>query len=322
VDDQQIDRIKGLFFGQAIGDALGLGTEFMSKAQVYDNYPDGLTDYGQIIQDKHRSRWPKGAWTDDTDQFLCICDSILKERSVSETSFAIKLLEWSLGEPMGIGMTVYKVVNLPQFTQFPHRAAELIWKMSGKKGAANGAIMRTSILGAWEFWDIEKVSANTEKIAKVTHYDPRCVGSSVIITDLIAKMLTGSIPSIDEIISIGEQYDERIRPYVEISLIEDIAALQLDEKGAMGYTLKTLSAALWVYFHADSFFDGLQKVMLQGGDADTNAAVAGSLLGVKFGYEAMPSQLIAGLENRDFLEEKLKEFILCVEESIDANVKK
>jgi ADP-ribosylglycohydrolase len=31
------DRFIGTLFGQAIGDALGLGTEFMSKAQVRAN---------------------------------------------------------------------------------------------------------------------------------------------------------------------------------------------------------------------------------------------------------------------------------------------
>ena len=43
------DRIRGVLYGQAVGDALGLGTEFMSKAEVARHYPDGLDDYAQVI---------------------------------------------------------------------------------------------------------------------------------------------------------------------------------------------------------------------------------------------------------------------------------
>lgn len=309
MDNQLFERFKGLFYGQAIGDALGLGTEFMSKAEVLFHYPEGLKDFDQIIQDKHRSRWERGSWTDDTDQFLLICDSILEEKVVSERAFAHKLREWSLGSPMGIGMTVHKVVNVPQFEDFPHRAAELIWKMSGKKSAANGAVMRTSILGAWEFRELDKVIRNAEKIAQVTHSDPRCVGSAVIVSVLVAGMLTGKDFSVEEICAFGDQYDERIRPVVELALTRDITDMKLDEKAFMGYTLKALGAGLWAYFHAENYLDGLQRVINEGGDADTNGAVVGSLLGVKFGFSAIPDYLSSGLKNRALLEKKLEDFL-------------
>ena len=39
------DKMLGCLYGQAIGDALGLGSEFMSKDEVIKNYPDGLKTY-------------------------------------------------------------------------------------------------------------------------------------------------------------------------------------------------------------------------------------------------------------------------------------
>lgn len=64
----------------------------------------------------------------------------------------------------------------------------------------------------------------------------------------------------------------------------------------------TLSVGLWAYWHANSFEEGLLSVVNAGGDADTNGAVACSLLGAKFGFSAIPSEYVDGLIYRDLLD--------------------
>ena len=104
------ERFLGTIFGQAVGDALGLSTEFMSKQEVDRFYPNGIEDYSQIVQDDHRRRWQRGDYTSNQQ-----------------------------------------------------KAAEIIWKMGKKKAAANGAVMRTSVVGLLK----DNVANNAENICKL-----------------------------------------------------------------------------------------------------------------------------------------------------------
>ena len=292
------DKIKGVIFGQAIGDALGLGTEFMTKKEVNKYYPNGLAYYDQIIQDYHRKRWAKGAWTDDTDMMLCIANAIIKDKDIKLSTIAQNFKEWFNGEPLGIGNNTFKVLSFKDYTDNPRKGAEIIWNLSGKKSAANGAVMRTSVVGLWNN-DTEKYAT---EICKLTHYDPRCVGSCVIISLLINNLVyKNQMLSLEQIIEIGERYDSRIREYLgQASQCEHIEDLVLDDS-SMGYTLKTLAAAIWCLFHCSSFEEGLLAVVNAGGDADTNAAVTCSLLGARYGMSTIPQKYIDGLVNKTHL---------------------
>ncbi len=46
--DKLRDKMLGGLYGQAIGNTLGLGPEFMSKDEVLKDYPDGLKNYSKI----------------------------------------------------------------------------------------------------------------------------------------------------------------------------------------------------------------------------------------------------------------------------------
>lgn len=301
------DRIKGVFFGQAIGDALGLGTEFLSKKEVQEHYPNGLTSYSQIIQDRHRIRWQRGSWTDDTDMMLCILRSIIENKGeLVPLNIAQKFKEWFNDKPMGIGSNTYKVLAIGDYTEKPFEAAELIWRLSGRKSAANGGVMRTSIIGLCR----KNVISSAEDVCRLTHADPRCVGSCVIVSWIIHNLVyLKTMPTQDELLSMANAYDKRISDYLKMAIDGSLDDLELDDYYTMGYTLKTLAAALWPLYHCDSFEEGLLTVVNAGGDADTNAAVACCLLGAKYGYSSIPYKYVESLINKDFLMELVNNFM-------------
>ena len=295
-----VDKLKGTVYGQAIGDALGLGTEGMTDEDMAWKYPNGITHYKEIFQDRHRKRWKIGDWTDDTDMMLCIANAVVKDKGVNLTSIANNFKEWANGEPMGIGENTYKVLTIGDYVEHPLEVSKKIWEMSHENSAANGGLMRTSIVGLFPK-AVEECASN---ICRLTHYDPRCVGSCVIVSELIHSLVYSDKGlSYHQISDIGRKYDERISEFIDLSLSPDIRALELQDEDSVGYTLRTLAAALWAYWHARTFEEGLLTIVRAGGDADTNAAVACAILGAKFGYQAIPAEYKEGLIYREQLDD-------------------
>ena len=291
MENKTIDRFKGCLYGQAIGDALGLGTEGMTDEDMAWKYPHGLQLYKQIYQDSHRKRWKIGDWTDDTDMMLCIADAVIEDKGVNFYNIAQHFKRWFNGIPMGIGNNTFKVLKIGDYVEHPFDASHKVWEMSKYQSAANGGLMRTSIVGLFP----KEIRTCAENICRLTHYDPRCVGSCVIVSELIHALVYGTQPpTLVQMKSLAQQYDVEICEYVDKAWTEPEVINLLDDDH-MGYTLVTLSVALWAYWHAPSFVEGLLAVVNAGGDADTNAAVACAILGAKYGYSSIPTEYIEGL---------------------------
>ena len=72
----------------------------------------------------------------------------------------------------------------------------------------------------------------------------------------------------------------------------------------IGHTLLTLQVGLWAAVTTLNFEDALVQVVRAGGDTDTNAAVAGAVLGARYGATAIPDrwlECIPDLERIDLL---------------------
>ena len=292
------DRMYGCLYGQAVGNALGILTEFMNKRQLARNYPNGLRHYKNDI----------GVWEDDdTNQMLCILDELVENGEIIPKSLAKRFLNWLETDGRGCGHLVYRTLISQNYINDPYNAAYESWERMNRDAAPNGALMRTSVIGLLP----ENVVENTQRACKVTHYDPRCIGSCVIATEIIHNLVWNNRElTLDEIKAIGRKYDDRIEEWIELAYqCCNTSLLDLTEPHSIGYTLRSLAAALWCYFHAADFESGLIAIVNEGGDADTNAAIACSILGAKFGYNEIPRYYIENLQNGELYRRKIEKFI-------------
>ncbi len=308
------DKMLGCLYGQAIGDALGFASEAMTKEDVKAVYPNGISKYSDIIQDDRRKGWPIGFWTDDTEMMLLILDSIVEDNAINLLTLAKKFLDWYdvIGYKV-CGMLTRKTLNFapPLYAKDPESIAKFVWELKGRDNAPNGGLMRTAIVG---LWPKGSVSENAADICKMTHYDPRCVASCVVTSRIIFDLVWHNRElSKEDIISLGTPYSPEISDWVELAHnSESISMLKLDDPESMAYTYRTLAAALWCYWHARSFEEGLLAIVNEGGDADTNGAIACAILGAKFGYDSIPTYYIENLYNEETYRAKVTKFISCV----------
>jgi ADP-ribosyl-[dinitrogen reductase] hydrolase len=96
--------------------------------------------------------------------------------------------------------------------------------------------------------------------------------------------------------------DERIEDVAipAVAGLRDQAERLAAEQGA--FAPATLGVGLTAYFSSESFEEGVVWAVNCGGDADTNGAVAGALLGARFGADAIPPRWLDALERRADLE--------------------
>lgn len=335
------DRIRGCVFGQALGDAVGLATEFLAEPEVQAAYGARPIPFPNDHWNYHNTRWMLGDWTDDTDQLICILDTFLEtaDGQTDPVRFAHRLQRWmkegfrELGDWIGVGTgkTVHAVVSHPRFLADPHTAARAVWEESGRRLASNGAVMRTAIVGCLHGHDHSAVVVDAERICRVTHADPRCVLSCVAVAAAVAALVhrppEGPLPW-DAVLRAVEASWERVDAPAEckdegLKYLEppSLASLELGAPDRIGYTFKTMGAAFWGLAEvirareAVAFERMIGAIVRQGGDADTNAAVAGALAGCHLGFAALPGDWLHVLPFGGWLESRVRALVLRLQDS-------
>jgi ADP-ribosyl-[dinitrogen reductase] hydrolase len=270
------EKYKGCLVGLAIGDALGVPVEGFSQKEIEGQY-GRVTDYID-------SPYGIGAWTDDTSMTLAIAESYLQFGDCRIDDIAKRFIHWYKTDGRGIGITIKKVLDLIDSGTESHEAAKIVWESSSRFLAPNGALMRCAPIALARINDDEKLISETTSIGLITHADPRSTDSCILYNLLLADLIRGIDYPIDE-------YKELIENQTVKDTVSGLNSYDLQNLPNSGYVIDTIRIALWMLANCDSFEDTVITAVNLGGDADTNAAVAGALAGAKYGYSSFPSRL-------------------------------
>jgi ADP-ribosyl-[dinitrogen reductase] hydrolase len=172
------DRIRGVLFGTAIGDALGLPAEGLSAEAISRRF--------RRLAERYRLFGRTGFVSDDTEQTALVAHAWLDARGDNARlapAFARRLRAWFLALPLGIGLATVKACLRLCAGASPDR--------SGSDSVCNGAAMRAALLGVLLCEEPARRAQCSRALALVTHRDPRAVEGAAFVTELAAQSALG-----------------------------------------------------------------------------------------------------------------------------------
>nr|MDO8086412.1 ADP-ribosylglycohydrolase family protein [Candidatus Sigynarchaeum springense] len=325
------DKFKGTLVGLGIGDAFGAPFEFLKTRRITERFGGKVTDFLDV-----GGVAGPGEFTDDTQMALCVVDAILEARDVDPGVVTAHFLRWLDSKPPDIGLLIKQVLVSIKAGRHWSAAAKEIWESEGGNDpkrnprASNGSLMRCAPVGLFRYLDQELLMRDSVTTSAITHYDPRCTQSCVVLNALIAKNLSRDnveLPSAHASADLSEMADlvghkcdklgaflhERARDIIDVvsgaRSFKDVSEPFRDQGG---YVLTTLGIALLSFYCTQSFKDAVIESANFGSDNDTTAAICGALAGSYHGYSKIPAEWRGRLKQVMLLERKADALLALV----------
>ncbi|WP_348262854.1 ADP-ribosylglycohydrolase family protein [Telmatobacter sp. DSM 110680] len=279
INPHTLSRAQACLLGQLAGDSLGSLVEFQSPEEIARKYPDGVRE----LADGGTWETVAGQPTDDSEMALALARMLVKFRRYDVDEARRAYLLWLNSAPFDCGSTVAAGLR-----GHPNHDSQ-----------ANGALMRISPLGVFCCnLDQEKTSEFARQDAALTHPHPICLQTNSLFAMAIAEAV-GQWTSEQQIYEDIKEWAVTMK--VEKPLMRAILDAEdhrpADYVHQQGWVLIAFQNALYQLLHAKSLEEGVVDTVMCGGDTDTNAAIAGALLGAVHGMHSVPAQWVEKVLN-------------------------
>ena len=296
----QRDRAAGVLVAQGCGDALGVPYEFkptLGNADIPEMIGGGLGPYAP------------GEYSDDTQMAVCIAEELAGGASLADDAtldaIAERFEQWRDGGASDVGIQTGAVLAAAKSRPGPaaarlRDAAAALHRRTGRT-AGNGALMRCAPIALAELGDDEGLAHGARAVAELTHADPLAGDSCVLWCVAIDRAVReGRLDGIHDGLALLPA--ER-RPRWE-AWLKDAESQPPATFSPNGFTVTALQAALSAISHtpvpeqdparrrfaSQHLEDAVVAAIRIGDDTDTIAAIAGALLGARWGIWAIPAR--------------------------------
>ncbi len=271
------DRLAGGLWGVCVGDALGATVESLSPQRIVE-----LHGRHTEIVGGGPWGWLPGQGTDDSDLTIAIARAYAAGYSLHNV--ARRFVAWYDSRPPDIGRVTARALKCLKVEHNPRTSGQV-----GDRTAGNGGLMRAITTGLVRRDPLLR-RAEAAELCAITHADPLCVDASVAYCDLVALLLEGTNPTEAVQAVAATPMNKPVR-----SVLVEAQRRDPGDFPTFGFVLNTLRIAVWavcagIRQPSGTFEQVLADVANLGGDADTNAAVAGGLLGAHLGVSAIPAR--------------------------------
>lgn len=296
VSGARVDRAAGVLLATACGDALGAGYEFGPPLPAHA--PISMSGGGGF-------GWEPGEWTDDTSMAIAIAE-VTAHGGDLRTSAALdgvvaRWVAWS-GEAKDVGNQTRAVLNEVRHgptAEAATAAATALHARTGRSGG-NGSLMRTAPVALAYLDDPGGLVEAAQTVSGLTHHDPQA-GEACALWCLAIRhaVLHGTFDGLRH----GLAHLPGDRAALWAGRLDEAEGNPPEHFEHNGWVVHALQGA-WSAIHhtpipaadpaagvfpAQHLQHALEAAVRGGHDTDTVAAIAGSLLGARWGASAVPA---------------------------------
>lgn len=309
------NQYLGAIIGHAVGDAMGFPIEFSKREELLKNPVLEMIDSPDL-------GLPAGSWSDDTAMEIATIDSFIHKKCFDYKDIMDRWVKWiseseytSTGVTFDIGRTCLKAIK-----KYCNGSAPLQCGSTSVNENGNGSLMRILPVALYAYskkLDDTSIHKLTNEVSSLTHAHEVSRLGCYIYVQFIICLLKGNtkqeaykhIQNLDyrsfTIDSIN-QYTRILNEQIEFQILENIKST--------GYIVDTLESAMWIFMNAQHYKEAIIASTNIGGDTDTIGAIVGSMAGIYYGFDSIPSNWLDKLQRKDYLMDLMDRFEKSVNE--------